>query len=326
MARKSARRAAVSNGGSKTPSRAAGPRKLAGPVFAQPEPTADPAVFKIKHPSDAPAYRAIDRLNSEHRLGPTPFPRPRGRGPEPRLTLREVFGDRADLIEAIVQRRQITFHATGDCGNTRGPKTQDHVIDKMHDDFTDADPREIPQFCLLLGDIVYSFGEPQYYYDQFYDPYRSYPAPILAVAGNHDGMISPLAGAKSLDAYLRNFCADPADGYRVTAEAGGLSRTAQIQPGVFFTFDAPFVRILVLYSNTLEDPGVIAGPTIGDSQLKFLEAALRRVKADGYQGALLFAHHHPPYTWGSRHSSSIGMRRQMDAICDRVGVWPHAVL
>jgi hypothetical protein len=44
----------------------------------------------------------------------------------------------------------------------------------------------------------------------------------------------------------------------VTPEAGGLSRTAQIQPGVFFTFEAPFVRILILYSNTLEDPGVIA--------------------------------------------------------------------
>jgi hypothetical protein len=166
----------------------------------------------------------------------------------------------------------------------------------------------------------------QYYYDQFYEPYRNYHAPVLAAAGNHDGMISPLAHATSLAAYLRNFCADPAQGFTVTPEAGGLSRTAQIQPGVFFTFDAPFVRILVFYSNTLEDPGVIANETIGDSQLQFLRVALGRVKAENYKGALLFAHHHPPYAIGSQHSSSTAMRQQMDAICADVGVWPHAVL
>jgi hypothetical protein len=130
----------------------------------------------------------------------------------------------------------------------------------------------------------------------------------------------------SLQAYLRNFCADPADGFTLTAEAGGLSRTAQIQLGVFFTFEAPVVRILVLYSNTLEDPGVIANDEIGESQLEFLRAALQRVKSDGFTGALLFAHHHPPYAIGSPHSSSIEMREQIDEICNEVSVWPHAVL
>jgi hypothetical protein len=139
-------------------------------------------------------------------------------------------------------------------------------------------------------------------------------------------MVSPLAHATSLAAYLRNFCADPAQGFQVTPEAGGLSRTAQIQPGVFFTFDAPFVRILVFYSNTLEDPGVIANPTIGDTQIAFLTAALQRVKKEGYRGALLFAHHHPPYAIGGQHSSSVAMRKQMDAVCAAQGVWPHAVL
>jgi len=218
------------------------------------------------------------------------------------------------------------FHAAGDCGSTRGPKTENEVTDKMIGDFTEAASKEVPQFCLLLGDIVYSFGEPEYYYDQFYEPYRNYHAPVLAAAGNHDGMISPLAHATSLEAYLRNFCADPAAGYTMTPEAGGLSRTAQIQPGVFFTFDAPFVRILVFYSNTLEDPGVIANSTIGNSQLDFLTAALKRVKSEKYAGALLFAHHHPPYAIGGQHSSSLDMRQQMDKICEDIGVWPHAVL
>jgi len=178
----------------------------------------------------------------------------------------------------------------------------------------------------MLGDVVYNFGEPEYYYDQFYEPYRNYHAPIFAAAGNHDGMVSPLAHARSLAAYLRNFCADPKQGFTVTPEAGGLSRTAQIQPGVYFTLEAPFVRILVVYSNTLEDPGVIAAREIGNAQLSYLETALKRVRSEQYDGALLFAHHHPPYTIGGQHSSSTAMRQQMDRVCARVGVWPHAVL
>jgi hypothetical protein len=220
----------------------------------------------------------------------------------------------------------MVFHATGDCGNVKGPKTQNEVADKMVADFEETDSREVPQFLLLLGDVIYNFGEGQYYYDQFYEPYRNYHAPIFAAAGNHDGMISPLAHAQSLEAYLRNFCADPASGFVVTPEAGGLSRTAQIQPGVYFTLDTPLARILVMYSNTLEDPGVIADSNIGNVQLDYLKAALERVAAEKYTGALLFSHHHPPYAIGGQHSSSTQMRQQMDEVCKEVGVWPHAIL
>jgi hypothetical protein len=45
----------------------------------------------------------------------------------------------------------------------------------------------------------------------------------------------------------------------------GLVRTAQVQPAIYFTLEAPFVRILGLYSNCLEDPGVISSQ--GGSQL-----------------------------------------------------------
>jgi hypothetical protein len=192
----------------------------------------------------------------------------------------------------------------------------------MVSDFDD-DEKEKPRFYFHLGDVVYSFGEEQYYYDQFYEPYRDYPAPILALAGNHDGMVAPGTDAKTLAAYLQNFCASE---FEVAPEAGGLSRTAQIQPGVFFTFEAPFVRILALYSNTLEDPGVIADDTIGNSQLAYLEAALGRVTSDGYEGALILAHHHPAYTAGSKHGWSEAMLAQIDKICEKTGVWPHAVL
>ena len=309
--------AAVSSGAGRT---------IGKPLFAQPEPTADPRTFLIKHASDKAAYAVLDPLIKAHKLKPMPFSAPRG-GVEPRLTLTDVLGGNAPAVKAIASRGQMVFHALGDCGSTVGPKTETLVTDKLVSDFSEADPKEVPQFNLLLGDIVYSFGEAQYYYDQFYEPYRDYPAPILAVAGNHDGIVVPGAHVKSLDAFLRNFCASQ---FVVTGDAGALSRTAQIQPGVFFTFEAPFVRVLALYSNMLEDPGVISRPEIGDTQAgSSSDAALARVKADGFAGALLIAHHHPPYVasaHGGRHAGSPDMLAQIDAACAKAGVWPHAVL
>jgi hypothetical protein len=105
-----------------------------------------------------------------------------------------------------------------------------------------------------------------------------------------------------LSAFVENFCASGQPPHK-TPESGQLVRTAQIQPGVYFTLEAPFVRILGLYSNCLEDPGVISDQSgvypslkeVGDVQLKFLEAALQRIKKEKFNGAVLIAVHHPPY-------------------------------
>jgi hypothetical protein len=81
--------------------------------------------------------------------------------------------------------------------------------------------------------------------------------------------------------------------------------------------------------NPVEDPGVIVDKTIGDSQVKFLNAALARAKSEQYDGALIIAHHHPPYTAshaGSRHGWSVQMLADIDKVCESTGVWPHAVL
>jgi hypothetical protein len=88
-----------------------------------------------------------------------------------------------------------------------------------------------------LGDVIYSFGEAQYYYDQFYDPYRNYPVPIFAIAGNHDGMV-PNSSVESLAAFVENFCQAGNPPHR-TPESGELARTAQVQPGVYYTLEAP---------------------------------------------------------------------------------------
>jgi len=109
-----------------------------------------------------------------------------------------------------------------------------------------------------------------------------------------------------------------------------------IQPSVYFTLEARLVRILGLYSNTLENPGIISStrdpktgkvnfPDIPDVQLEYLEAALSRVKKEKFPGALILAVHHPPYTFG-KHVTSMVMLKEIDKICSASGVWPHAVL
>ena len=298
------------------------------PRFAQPEPMPDPGKFRILHGSDTAAYQELDSLQRLHELRPLPFPISRG-GEEPVLTLQEVLGlDGGKAVGAISKAGQIVFHAVGDTGNVRSVKPQNEVADKMVSDFNETDPKDVPAFFFHLGDVVYSFGESKYYYDQFYEPYRDYPRPIFSIAGNHDGMVAPGNTVPPLKAFRDNFCAT---GLHQTPDAGGLDRTAMIQPGVYFTLDAPFVRILSLYSNALEDPGVISSqggtvPELSDVQLDFLRAALKRVRSEEFQGAVIIAVHHPPYTTFSKHSGSPLMLKALDAISLETGVWPHAVL
>jgi hypothetical protein len=288
------------------------------PVFGQPKPSPDPSGFK-----DPVTDQKLKELTS---LGLVPMSR--GGATEPVVTLQQVYGTAgAAKIQAIQQSGQIVFHSVGDTGSVVGPATQSLVADKMVTDFNETNAADVPSFLFHLGDVVYYFGEATYYYDQFFEPYRDYPAPILAIAGNHDGVVYPKDPTPTLDAFLRNFCAaSPAQ----SPDAGGLLRTTMIQPGVYFTLEAPFVRILGLYSNVLEDPGVISGENgqntvLDNRQIAFLTAALKRVKSDNFTGAVIIAVHHPPFTGGSVHGGSPLMLQDIDGACTAAGVWPHAV-
>ncbi len=299
----------------------------AQPVFGQPQLSPDPSSFVKPHPSDSGLYR---RTNNKL-VQPVPEPRSAGSGTtvEPVLTLAEVYGDAGPAkVVAIEKAGQVVFHCVGDTGSVKGPETQSLVADKMVSDFNEVNRANVPSFFFHLGDVVYSFGEGKYYYDQFYEPYRDYPGPIIAIPGNHDGLVYGGDSAPTLDAFLRNFCA-PAPVR--TAEAGGLLRTAMIAPSVYFTLESPFVRILGLYSNVLEDPGIISSeggtrPQLDDRQLNYLTAALKRCKQEKYAGAVILAVHHPPFTGGVNHSGSPRMLEEMDKCCEAAGFWPHAVV
>ena len=291
------------------------------PVFAQPQPTPDPTAFKVPHPSDSGLYKKVNNKLLQ------PIPAPRGGAAEPILTLTDVYGDQGSKATAIQNAGQIVFHSVGDTGSVIGPITENEVADKMVADFSETNPADVPSFFFHLGDVVYSFGEAKYYYDQFYATYREYPAPIIAIPGNHDGVVYSGDPAPTLDAFLRNFCSSAPV---ATPDVGGLLRTAMVAPGVYFTFDAPFVRILGVYSNVLEDPGVISSEggtrkNVSDVQLTFLKTALARCKSERYAGAVIVAVHHPPYTGGTTHFPSPNLSADLDSTFQAAGFWPHAV-
>ena len=128
--------------------------------------------------------------------------------------------------------------------------------------------------------MVYYFGQDQYYFEQFYDPYRNYNAPIFAIPGNHDGAVFQSETAKSLDAFVANFCTPQPTN---NPDSQGAVRTTMDQPGVYFTLNAPFVKFIGLYSNTAEGgtEGVISGHKIGNAQLTFLQQQLAAARPSG---------------------------------------------
>ncbi len=308
------------------------------PVFSESKPTPDPTRFHVPHPSDAALYQRIQQLLYEDVVT---FPPARGT-PSDLYALATAWGPHGpEVVRSIEEAGRIVFHTVGDIGaSTQGKYPGElRVSDVLAREAQLAAPSERPAFLYLLGDLVYDFGEARYYYDQFYEPYRNYPAPIFAIPGNHDSFIVPGSPVAQwpLATFRRNFCSEETV---VTPEAGSLHRTAMTQPGVYFALDAPYVRVVGLFSNALEDPGVISSEGgrwkgVPDYQLDFLAAQLRRAKRERYAGALLFAVHHPPFNYappagapggGGAHGGNPAMLAQIDVICRAEGVYPHAFL
>jgi Calcineurin-like phosphoesterase len=309
------------------------------PIFNEGQTLPSPTGFETTHPNDDATYKAVEDL-----LTKDVVPIPASRIADDQMfSLEAAYGSLHGplVIKAIEDAKKIIFHAFGDSGasNVRKYAKELRVSDQVTADCASSDQGNRPAFLFHLGDVVYDFGESQYYYDQFYDAFRNYPAPIFAIPGNHDSFVVPgtPSSKEPLTTFQRNFCSpNPV----ITPEAGSLHRTAMTQPGVYFTLDAPYVRIIGLFSNALEDPGVISGdggkwPTVDGKQLNFLSAQLKQIKQQNYKGAVLLATHHPPYSYtpqqgedgtGGNHSCSSDMLRQIDTICQQEGVYPHAVL
>jgi hypothetical protein len=246
-----------------------------------------------------------------------------------------------DILTAINKAGSITFHAVGDTGAAKTKRQspamailhEGRVADAMTNEVKKGGPNA-PAFFFHLGDVIYEFGEGQYYYDQFYEPFRNYDRPIFAIPGNHDGMVfganSSAPQVPTLAAFLTNFCS-PVPG--PSPDSPVSTRSVMTQPGVFFALDAPFVTIIGLYSNVIDaGPGVISSQEgkypLGNDQLDFLKKQLARLKParQKMERAVVIATHHPPLSVDSKHGGSTGMMKDIDDCCEDAGLWPDVVL
>jgi len=302
-----------------------------GQLYADPKPSPDEDAFQVNNTSEA-YYNSPYYLANKNLIQPIPEPRA---GVPLNINLADYLS--AEAIAAILAAGAITFHSVGDTG---AAKTGAHesaatavaqeagVADAMVADVATGGP-SAPAFFFHLGDVVYNFGEAQYYYDQFYEPYREYDRPIFAIPGNHDGVeFAKEPISFSLEPFVNNFCAASP-----TVSVPGFARTTMTQPGAYFVLTAPFARIIGLYSNTGESVGVLSNTTIGDAQITFLNqqlaAALAARQADTANKnpqALILAVHHPPFTGSSQHFPSAAMLAQIDSCCQAAGIWPDLVL
>ena len=313
------------------------PPKLIGPrgqLYADPTPTPDEISFQVDNTS-ASYYSSVYYL--AHKDQVQDIPRARNTGP---LNLSDFLS--AGVAQAITNAGKIVFHSVGDTGAAKVNRSQTAATAIQHEarvaDAMAADVAKgglnAPAFFFHLGDVIYNFGEAQYYYDQFYEPFREYDRPIFAIPGNHDGMVfgpgSSAPQVPTLEAFRANFCAD-APG--PSPDAGTLVRSKMTQPGVYFVLDAPYVSIIGLYTNVLDaGAGIISSqgghfPVI-DDQLDFLKLHLTRLKPDHdkQKRAVILATHHPPLSADAKHGGSSGILQDIDACCKAAGLWPDMVL
>ena len=294
-------------------------------LFADPVQSPDEVKFQVDNVSEK--FYNSPYYDKTAILGIPPRTRP-----ELSMDLSEIVG--VDAVNQIIASGKIVFHMVGDTGAAKrtGPLTEAKVADMMVADFKNPNKANRPSFFFHLGDVVYFFGEDAYYYDQFYEPFRLYPAPIFAIPGNHDGMIHDI-GQETLTPFIKHFCSlSPIH----SNEAGGAVRTTMTQPGVYFTLDAPFVSIIGLYSNVNDSAmgGVISSqnghyPALsGDDQLKFLVSELQRLKIKKQKEpvAVVIAVHHPPFSADAQKGGSTGLSNDLDSCFKEAGLWPDAVV
>ena len=307
-----------------------------GQLYADPKPSPDENAFQVDNTSEA-YYNSPYYLLHKSQVQPIP---PRRTGTLPYLKLTDFIPQ--DLSDAIDAAGRISFHAVGDTGAAKTTRSQSAAT-SLAEQAAVADAMSAgvqaggingPAFFFHLGDVIYNFGEGQYYYDQFYEPYREYDRPIFAIPGNHDGMVfgqsSTAPQVPTLAAFLTNFCAGTPD---PSPDAPTSVRSCMTEPAVYFTLDAPYVSIIGLYSNVMDTGGGIISsqgghfPLVND-QLDFLISELERLKPARQAGerAILIAVHHPPLSVDEKTGGSTGLMVDIDACCKAAGQWPDVLL
>jgi predicted phosphodiesterase len=219
-----------------------------------------------------------------------------------------------NTLRQIADADQLVFHSVGDTGGVTTPTYIDGVAHFMECDMNLMNPPDRPSFFYHLGDVVYYAGESANYWPEFYEPYLNYNAPIVAIPGNHDGDVNPATKDTSLQAFVRNFCAQSAV---ISPDNLEAPRRTMTQPNVFWTLDTPLVTIIGMYSNCPE------GGQVSDTQRQWFVSEL---EAADKKRPIILAIHHPIYSAYGPHPGSTRLKMLLEESCQDAKRAPDVVL
>lgn len=225
----------------------------------------------------------------------------------------------------ILKAGTMTFQMTGCAGDPNNPAQGLCVGEGMAAQIANPPAgASVPAFFYHLGDITYKHGDPTddttpaadlgtLWNNQFYKQYTSYqypasggnpatPAPIFAIAGNHDAKTSSHSEKDEIGHFLTNFCGT----WGVVSQDNqtGDGRTEMYQPYPYWLLETPLAYIIGLYTNDtngglLDDPHLYHDPTQGP-QFAWLVAQLSWIKQQNSQAgtskAVLLTTHYPPFS------------------------------
>jgi acid phosphatase type 7 len=271
-----------------------------------------PGAIRPRHkPKHSQAHPGVSPLHPiDHRnVGYQPLPRPLGLPPY-QYDLAEHF---PTIAEDLTRQKKMVFHVVGDTGGVQDGEFQNNVATQMIDHLNSGKGGK-PQFCYHVGDVVYYTGIRDDYYAQFYEPYSQYDVPIFSIPGNHDGEVDDPTAQTSLDGWVDYFMQAEPDVDPISKDA---PRVQLNLPNVYWTLVTPFATIVGIYTNVPE------GGSIDSTQQQWLTHEFSTAPKDR---ALIFALHHPIYSFDVYHSGSSKMADALENAIRDTGRVPNLVL
>jgi hypothetical protein len=232
--------------------------------------------------------------------------------PPYRMDLAEILHQ--SEIDQIVRTKKLVFHTAGDTGNFKND-LQLQVANLLRSDAEVSDPK----FFYHLGDVIYDYGEDREYPDQFYEIYKGYDVPIVAIPGNHDGSQFS-GGPDSLVGFMTNFC-DSRPRLPLSLRAIGMAfgRDTMTQPNCYWTLNTPLFTMIGLYTN------VPSGGVVREPQISWFNDEMKSAEKDK---PLIVAMHHPVHSVATvpSHKGSTAMGELLTTACNVSNRVPELVL
>lgn len=253
------------------------------------------------------AHGGVSALNplTHRNTGYQPLPPPLGLAPY-HYDLSEHF---PEIVEHIGNGPMVC-DILGDSGGVQDAEFQSYVANQMIANL----PKNNPQFCYHVGDVVYFTGAHDDYYSQFYEPYERYTPPIFAIPGNHDGEVDDPTAQTSLDGWVDYFMQANPDVDPISKDA---PRVGLNLPNPYWTLITPLATFVGMYTNVPE------GGSVDSNQQQWLTNEFATAPTDR---ALILSLHHPVYSFDVFHSGSSKMADVLENAIRDTGRVPNIVL